>query len=624
MTVTFPDINPIFPLDKSTESIAQSSSMGDGYEKSIAFGLNHHRPQWRLTWNVRKVDADIIEDFLSLRAADGDSFYWGPPEYWATGTNGLSNVSTNQRWRCATWERKQLAADWYEIAATFQQVYEPASIALPSFASFYADDTLCETDWGTNETDIWVSRISEPIVTDTNTSYDPTTNIVVDSTGNSYQVFRLLNSSTPTALYITKRNPTGAVVWNKKLNSSLQQGLEIERVGLQLRLVEPEGYVALGGQISGANTVFAVEIVKIDFSGNLLSAKTYTVPEDNQGKPQGYFMGLDYLPYSRTLVFFIRSAVGQYYVPVDIVPITAHYYRINGQAYASDWLPWFMGMKEFSDFSKIVVVAHDRDLSSVKTSLVKVGTDFVPHGSVKRITSSRCNVGLGDLIFQHPSGSGYVIFSGLDSSGPGSPSACVLDTDLNVVERFLLPIARGVSAAIYTGNSWLLLCRQGSTSTLNIPIPGNYIGPSVLEVSADLTQVIDEVRFTFGIPFDQDNNSRKLIHGLSLQRNRAIFSWGRNTVRNASGVAELSLPNIFAAGVRLKADGAATLQTGPYTAACSAGLVSPPTLTAASSAIFTTDSLWITTTYSVAEFSSSVTLENATSITWDLYVKNFI
>lgn len=128
----FPALNPIYAAPKQTRNEAQRTMLGDGYEKSLIFGLNTIRPEWQLTWLVYPEDAATIEDFLQARADAAEWFEWQPPD-----------APTTQRWRCDEWTVEQDNPVVYRINATFRRVFELVIPTLTTEPGECPDDALC-------------------------------------------------------------------------------------------------------------------------------------------------------------------------------------------------------------------------------------------------------------------------------------------------------------------------------------------------------------------------------------------------------------------------------------------------------------------------------------------------
>lgn len=111
---TFPSYKPVYSASKKSSPRIRKSTLGDGYEQRIVFGLNNNPKEWSLEFNVSEEDANTIEAFLDARAADAKSFIWTPPD-----------SSTSYKWVCDTWDRSMYDFNRSRITATFRQVFEP-------------------------------------------------------------------------------------------------------------------------------------------------------------------------------------------------------------------------------------------------------------------------------------------------------------------------------------------------------------------------------------------------------------------------------------------------------------------------------------------------------------------
>ena len=77
---TFPNIEPSFPVRKTSKPNTRTVKFQDGYEHRITFGLNQNPKTFRLVWkNITETDSDTIETFLDARAVDNASFTYTPP-----------------------------------------------------------------------------------------------------------------------------------------------------------------------------------------------------------------------------------------------------------------------------------------------------------------------------------------------------------------------------------------------------------------------------------------------------------------------------------------------------------------------------------------------------------------
>ena len=114
---TFPNIEPSFPVRKTSKPNTRLVKFGDGYEHRLLFGLNQNPKIFNLTWkNLSETDSDTIETFLDARAVDSDSFTYTPP----------SEASAMQ-FKCTNWNKQIQFPSRATIQATFTQVFEPST-----------------------------------------------------------------------------------------------------------------------------------------------------------------------------------------------------------------------------------------------------------------------------------------------------------------------------------------------------------------------------------------------------------------------------------------------------------------------------------------------------------------
>jgi phage-related protein len=95
---TFPSINPIYGLRKTSQPKIRTNSLGDGYEFRALFGLplTQDPKTYDLVFEVSETDSDIIEAFLRSRVKDQASFDFTPPAEGSvqTGTYSQSSSAT--------------------------------------------------------------------------------------------------------------------------------------------------------------------------------------------------------------------------------------------------------------------------------------------------------------------------------------------------------------------------------------------------------------------------------------------------------------------------------------------------------------------------------------------------
>ena len=113
---TFPSIKPTYGQQKISAPLTRTVRFADGYEHRILFGLNQNPKVFSLTWkNLTETDSDTIETFLDVRAVDGASFTYTPP-----------NESSAMQFKCESWDKNMDFPSRATINATFTQVFEPA------------------------------------------------------------------------------------------------------------------------------------------------------------------------------------------------------------------------------------------------------------------------------------------------------------------------------------------------------------------------------------------------------------------------------------------------------------------------------------------------------------------
>ena len=114
---TFPNIQPSFPVRKTSRPNTNTVKFQDGYEHRILFGLAaHQNPKtFNLVFkNLSESDSDTIETFLDARAEDGASFTYPPP-----------NEPSAMKFKCNDWIKNMEFPNRATINATFIQVFEP-------------------------------------------------------------------------------------------------------------------------------------------------------------------------------------------------------------------------------------------------------------------------------------------------------------------------------------------------------------------------------------------------------------------------------------------------------------------------------------------------------------------
>jgi phage-related protein len=111
MTTTFTWKHDAKPSGTKTFRVLKAQ-FGDGYEQTAADGINNASQSWPLSFTGRAARITPIRDFLDA-CAGSQSFLWTPP----LGAQGY--------YKCPTYELKQVGTDVWQIAATFNQSFQP-------------------------------------------------------------------------------------------------------------------------------------------------------------------------------------------------------------------------------------------------------------------------------------------------------------------------------------------------------------------------------------------------------------------------------------------------------------------------------------------------------------------
>ncbi|MDQ2820477.1 MAG: phage tail protein [Pseudomonadota bacterium] len=110
-TQTFTWVPVIEPTGTGTYRVLRAQ-FGDGYAQTAADGINNKSQTWPLQFRGTAAKITPIRDFLD--ACSGyQAFFWTPP----LGAQGY--------YRCASYTLKPLGAGKYELAATFEQAFQP-------------------------------------------------------------------------------------------------------------------------------------------------------------------------------------------------------------------------------------------------------------------------------------------------------------------------------------------------------------------------------------------------------------------------------------------------------------------------------------------------------------------
>jgi phage-related protein len=94
------------------EFINYTSKFGDGYQQSIAAGLNNERLMWTVNYTGSKTTVVAIRDFL--RTQKGLTFFWTPPL-----------ETTARKFICPKYSLTDHGGAIWTINMQFEQVYAP-------------------------------------------------------------------------------------------------------------------------------------------------------------------------------------------------------------------------------------------------------------------------------------------------------------------------------------------------------------------------------------------------------------------------------------------------------------------------------------------------------------------
>ena len=111
MTQTFV-WTPLLEATGSASFSVLSARYGDGYEQTAKNGINNKSQSWPLTFRGKDTKIRPIRDFLDAHEG-ARAFLWTPP----LGAQGY--------YKCRTYTLKPLGLNNYELAATFDQSFQP-------------------------------------------------------------------------------------------------------------------------------------------------------------------------------------------------------------------------------------------------------------------------------------------------------------------------------------------------------------------------------------------------------------------------------------------------------------------------------------------------------------------
>ena len=104
---------PSFGSPETSQPRVSKTSLGDGYEQRIRFGLNTDPKIWNLQFDNRiDTERELIRAFLEARRGS-ESFDWTTP--WN---------QAGRKWVCEEWTIEPSNCNNNQIQAKFRQVFE--------------------------------------------------------------------------------------------------------------------------------------------------------------------------------------------------------------------------------------------------------------------------------------------------------------------------------------------------------------------------------------------------------------------------------------------------------------------------------------------------------------------
>lgn len=103
---------PSYGIAVKKEPKVLAVKFGDGYEQRAQFGINQNPRVWDLQFNGKtESETDAIDAFFTTEKGV-TYFNWTPPQ----GAAG--------KWICRSWDISLVEVDCYNIAATFEEVFD--------------------------------------------------------------------------------------------------------------------------------------------------------------------------------------------------------------------------------------------------------------------------------------------------------------------------------------------------------------------------------------------------------------------------------------------------------------------------------------------------------------------
>ena len=108
------NIQPDYDVAERHEPTVREVRFGNGFVKSMVFGLNQDLARWDLRFsNLTTTEANTIKNFLRDRKGS-EAFDWTAPY-----------ASSASKYKCKTWQISIPYANTYTISALFEEVAIP-------------------------------------------------------------------------------------------------------------------------------------------------------------------------------------------------------------------------------------------------------------------------------------------------------------------------------------------------------------------------------------------------------------------------------------------------------------------------------------------------------------------
>ena len=129
-----PDYTLTRTVSKSVKPRQRTAKLPSwGIEQRGTQGQNQTSPEWNVRWILAPIEANTLDFFLAQQAKTGAWFLWTPPE------------ALLARFRCDDWTKQLSSCNFWEVQATFRQVF---SFTLPRLGASTGYFTLTGTNTG--------------------------------------------------------------------------------------------------------------------------------------------------------------------------------------------------------------------------------------------------------------------------------------------------------------------------------------------------------------------------------------------------------------------------------------------------------------------------------------------